>query len=187
MRPVILCDVDGILVDFAESYLRLLREMFGVHKTEADITSFHFEQCVSTPEQDRAIWQDIARNPGFVYNLPVYDGAMGFLAELRQLGRVVACTSPANPLWTAERAQWLLDKGGFEKRDIVVASDKSLVMGDVLIDDAIHNLEGWRMGPGGIRGYGLLMNRPWNSQCSGAIWARAFDYGQLLNYVRDLV
>lgn len=157
-EPVILCDVDGVLVDFTETYLRLNAELNKRYHVEADITSFNFAECITTPEQDKKIWRHIERSPGMVYNLPLYDGARDFLAALRECGRVVACTSPANPLWTAERAQFLMDKCGFHKKDIVIASDKALVVGDYLIDDAVHNLDSWQH----WGSLGILMTRPWN-------------------------
>jgi 5'(3')-deoxyribonucleotidase len=186
MKPFILCDVDGILVDFIDSYLVLHEELNGIKKTEADVTSFYFHECVATREQDAAIWRHIQRSPGFVYNLPVYDGAMDFLAELRQLGRVVACTSPANPLWTAERAQWLLDKAGFAKKDIVVASDKALVVGNFLIDDAVHNLDAWYESMcvnSQTYPKPILFDRPWNR--SNTNLRRAKNYAQVLEIAKE--
>lgn len=191
MKPeIILLDIDGVIVDFKDTYLMLLKELHGVHKTEADITNFDFTKCIATVEQDRAIWRHIERSPGMVYNFAVYDGAMDFLAELRQLGRVVACTSPANANWTAERSQWLQDKAGFSKRDIVLASDKSLIGGDYLIDDLVKNLAEWSE-EGGCGGYPLLFDRPWNQieRMAGApcpYWARCHDYKHVLTEIIGL-
>jgi 5'(3')-deoxyribonucleotidase len=69
---------------------------------------------------------------------------------------VVAVTAPLaeSDFWTFERARWL-GRRGFRKEDIVFASDKSLVTGDVLIDDGQHNIDSFR-------GPGVLIARPWN-------------------------
>lgn len=185
-QDIILLDVDGVIIDFANHYLSLLARRHGVHRSESNITTFHFEQCVSTPDQNKAIWQHIEATPGLVYGLPAYDGAMDFLAALRQKGRVVACTSPANALWTAERAQALQDRFGFAKRDIVVASDKSLVTGDFLIDDALHNCKEWQNGAG-MGGFALLMDRPWNQTSVGdEYWQRVLDYEHTLETLEEL-
>lgn len=186
-QDVIGVDVDGVLVNFAGEYLRLLGELHGVHRSEANITSFSFDQCVSTPEQDRSIWQHIQATPGLVYALPVYEGAMDFLAALRQKGRVVACTSPANPLWTAERAQWLVDKAGFAKRDVIIASDKALCAFDYLVDDHLKNTAEWQAGAG-MGGFALLFDRPWNHNgTAGAeYWQRVLDYEHCLEAVEEL-
>ncbi len=186
MRETILTDVDGILVDFSNEYLRLLELLYGVRKTEADITDFDFRKCVSTTYQDVGIWDYISRHSGFVYNLPTYVGAMGFLAELRALGRVVACTTPAGPYWTAERSQWLLREAGFDKKDIVVAGDKSIIHGDYLIDDAEHNCKAWSNGAG-KGGFALLMDRPWNESANpSSYWKRCEDYQDIIDTIKEL-
>lgn len=186
-QDVILCDIDGVICDFANEYLHLLKMQHGIRKVEADITTFHFEQCVSTPEQNASIWRYIERSGGFVYDLPMYNGALEFLSSLRQRGRVVACTSPANPTWTAERTKALQDHFGFSKRDIVVASDKSLIIGDFLIDDAVHNCQEWQNGAG-MGGFALLFDRPWNASApADTHWQRVLDYEHALETLDELL
>ncbi len=170
-------DIDGVCCDFAETYLRLLRELHGVVRREEDITNFDFSKCVATPQQDKAIWDYIERSPGLVYNLPLYDGAKGFLAELRQLGRVVACTAPASPRWAAERWQWLEDKAGFKSNDIVLTHSKNFCAFDFLVDDAEHNLRSWG------HGSKVLFARPWNRVDSEDSY-RAHDYADVLDFIK---
>lgn len=176
-KPTILCDIDGVLTNFTSTYLDLLYAFTGRRHPQSAVTSFNFTECVSSKYEDAAIWRHIAATPGLVRDLPLYDGALDFLAELRKAGRVVACTSPAGPLWTAERSQWLLEVAGFHKRDIVIASDKALVCGDFLIDDAVHNITEWEaayVGDGGI-----VMGRPWNAHWTGE---RCHDYEDVLDF-----
>lgn len=183
MKPTILVDVDGILVDFASTYLELLFCHTGRRHHQDEIHSFDFHLSVSSKEEDAAIWKHVTSTPGLVSAIPVYDGAMVFLDELRKLGRVVACTSPAGPLWTAERAQWLLQVAGFHKRDVVIASDKSLVRGDYLIDDATHNIEGWVAE--NRHGLGILFDRPWNRSAGCVNYTKAQHYAHVLEILAN--
>jgi 5'(3')-deoxyribonucleotidase len=162
-KPIILCDIDGIIVNFTAAYLELVERTTGRVHREHEIHSFNFHESIVSKGEDLAIWKHIASTPGFVHALPLYKDALDFLEVLRSLGRVVACTSPASPLWTAERAQWLREVARFDRRDIVVTNDKSLIYGDYLIDDHYDNIQAWEGAPQNSRdGVGLLFRRPWN-------------------------
>lgn len=159
-KPIILCDIDGVLLNFTRVYLEHVLSTTGRVHHESEIHSFTYSDSIVSKEEDAAIWKIITSTPGLVLDLPEYDGAMDFLRKLRKLGRVVACTSPAGPLWTAERAQWLLERGGFCKRDMVICSDKSLVHGDYLIDDHFVNTYEWDAFDEDRTS--ILFTRPWN-------------------------
>jgi 5'(3')-deoxyribonucleotidase len=174
----ILVDVDGVLADFTPTYLHELEKATGRHYIEADVTDFDFRKCVCTAEEDAAVWRTLSETPGIVYNLPTYPGAFQFLKELRELGRVVACTKPAGPRWAGERYHWLLDCG-FAPADIVLCGDKNLVKGDVLIDDCIQNLDEWEHGPG------ILVERPWNMLVDSGYVLHG-SYAQILQTVYRL-
>lgn len=180
-KPIILCDVDGILVDFTVAYLRLLKLHTGRLHTEAEIHSFNYEECIASKAEDEYVWKWIGKTKNFVYNLPTYPGWRTFLANLRLRGRVVACTSPASGRWTAERYQWLIDRAGFCKNDIVITRCKELVHGDFLIDDAHHNVEAWESFDSSGSRVGILFNRPWNAKCSHH--TRAATYEEILKHL----
>lgn len=139
----ILVDCDGVLADLVTPYLAMLEEDHGIAATLEDVTD-DFSKCVATPKQNRAIWARIASTPGFAQTLPEMPEAMAGLAHLRSWAdRVVCVTSPQiTGSWMTDRYAWLTARG-FDKRDIVLASDKSLVEGDALVDDATHNLKEW--------------------------------------------
>jgi 5'(3')-deoxyribonucleotidase len=182
----ILLDIDGCIVDFASTYLYLLRARHGVSRDITDITTFDFTGCVATKEQDADIWGHINSTPRLVYQLPMYDGARQFLSELRQLGRVVACTSPASGRWAMERWNWLQNEAGFAKSDIVITSAKELVIGDFLVDDSNANCAKWQDGAG-MGGFALLFDRPWNrSAMSWDYWQRVNGYNDCLETIREL-
>lgn len=179
MTDVILLDIDGVIVDFTSAYLDVLATQTGRRHSADDVTCFDYGRCVATPAEDAAVWRHVGATPGFVYDLPLYDGALDFLAELREHGRVVACTSPASAQWAAERYQLLIDVAGFDKRDIVIARSKELVHGDFLIDDAAHNIEEWEAA--NEDRFGILFDRPWNRHRDHH--TRASGYAGVLRHV----
>jgi 5'(3')-deoxyribonucleotidase len=186
-EPTILCDVDGILLDFTSTYLQLVEEMFGRKHHESELHSFNYHESIVSKSEDRAIWARIEKTPGLVLNsIPLYEGSMKFLSQLRDIGRVVACTSPASALWTAERATWLREKAHFDRKDIVIASDKSLVVGNYLVDDHFDNVHAWSAAKSRAAddGLGILLSRPWNIKHSmDYVGVRAHDYSEVLRAI----
>jgi 5'(3')-deoxyribonucleotidase len=87
----------------------------------------------------------------------------------------VACTKPAGAQWAGERYEWLLN-GGFSPADIVLCGDKNLVVGNVLIDDCIANLDEWE------HGLGVLVERPWNMLIDHGYKVNS-NYSQILKSV----
>lgn len=151
----ILIDVDGVLANMVEPWLDVLYRVTHRSHHVNQIQGFDF-QGVCNPHEAAQVWRYIAGTPGWCLGLLDYPGAANALGRLRRLGRVVAVTAPLaeSDFWTFERARWL-GRRGFRKEDIVFASDKSLVTGDVLIDDGQHNIDAFQ-------GPGMLIARPWN-------------------------
>jgi 5'(3')-deoxyribonucleotidase len=177
-------DCDGILAEFVPAYLALVTEHTGrVHRPE-DVTAFELHKCVTTKEEDNFIWQNLIDRPGFITNMVDIPGAAEAVAELRIIAKVGCLTSPhLGPFWMHERAQWLLARG-FSKRDIIFASDKSHVRGDVLIDDRKDNCIDWaKANPSG---FAILMDCPWN-QGSAPYCIRARGWPEVVRLVRNAV
>jgi 5'(3')-deoxyribonucleotidase len=153
-------DCDGVLCDFVAAYLSLVKEHTGRVHTHDDVTHFELHKCVVSKDEDNHIWRNLIDRPGFISNMVDLPGAAEGLAAMRELGWVGALTSPhLGPFWMPERAQWLLARG-FKKRDIVFASDKAHVPGDVLIDDRVDNCVDWATAH--PLGTAIVLDMPWN-------------------------
>lgn len=187
-KPAILIDCDGVLCHFVNAYLRILHEQTGRMHFEVDVTDFHFSKCVSTSEEDEAVRRHIDRTPGLVRNLEWHDGAKDALSELRRISRVVCVTSPHHgPTWMPERMAWLREVAGFDKRDIVFASNKDHVNGACLIEDKADAANSWHYQADGMR-VGILVARPWNRKhhrTSGALVAH--DWAEVVEFARQAV
>jgi len=157
----ILLDVDGILSDFCSLFVSLLNHQTGRNHTSAEVTTFEFS-CIATPEEERAVFAYISNYAGMVRNMPEYGWNVVAMQELRRRGhRVLAVTSPQwdCPRWCYERAQWLRDRG-FLHSEIVFTSDKSRIVGDVLVDDRFENVRDWQASH--PYGRGIVLDQPWN-------------------------
>ena len=150
----VLVDVDGVLERLVPPWVRALNVKYGTNVkpeevTEWDITKFFqglSRNQVFSPLHTKELWA----------NLQPMEGAVEYLKKLKNDGHVVTLVTAAHP-------DTVLDKWKFINRnfpyisfnDIIIAHQKQLIMGNVLIDDKPENL---------LNGfyYGLLMDAPHN-------------------------
>jgi len=136
---LILLDQDGVLADFEHAFLDAWRAKYpDVAPVEyEDRKSFHILD--DYPPELRAKAEVIYTAPGFIRNLPPVPGAIEAFRELMALGADVRiCSSPLRQYENnvAEKFQWVERYLGREATErIVLTRDKTLVQGNLLIDD----------------------------------------------------
>lgn len=156
MDLVILVDVDGVVADLCSEWLAMYNKDYDDSVTPHDITRWATHEFVKPECGDKIynyLWLDELYD-----NVKPIAGSQEGVAQLRAMGhRVVFLTSGIQPA----KIRWL-HRHGFltaemwqQEKDVIIAHDKSLIRGDVLIDDGPHNFEGFN----GIR---ILFNQPWN-------------------------
>lgn len=178
MKKKINIDCDGVLCDFVSETINWAKDK-RENCTFENITDFNILKAWGIPE----LWGDLHKHmsqKGICANFGVLPGAQEFVQELRKYGEIVVVTSPFKnaPYWFIEREEWLEKHFGFSKNDIIFSHNKNRIVGDILIDDAAHNIEEWN-------GTGILLDCPWNKNCSKGI--RCFNYDEILEKVKELV
>jgi hypothetical protein len=140
----IILDCDGVLSDFVAGMLPLVEEVTGKRFTHADVTKFNFTEALClTPVEGAAVKKLIGSRRGFAASLPPYPNARQGVRRLRELGDIIAVTTPwdSNPWWRTERDSWLALHFGI---DIVKhAVDKSGYDGDLFVDDHSSHVRDW--------------------------------------------
>lgn len=141
-RPVFLVDMDGPLADFdVHFYARASEQGWtfdcgGPHEQRHRYFTDHMPN-----RQERVLARKMVESPGWFSDLPVTPGAQEGLHALAEVAEVWVCSKPleANPTCRDEKAKWLAKHFGshWEAR-LILAPDKSLVAGDILLDDAIR-------------------------------------------------
>ena len=138
---IILVDMDGTIADFNGGieaiWEREFLPSFG-HKFRAG-DLIQFEIVEAFPKELQEIVRGIYLRKGFYENLLPLPGAMQALNQIRATGiEVFICTSPVTfyEHCVVEKYRWVEKYLGreFVKR-IVLTKDKTLVHGDILIDD----------------------------------------------------
>jgi 5'(3')-deoxyribonucleotidase len=171
----ILVDVDGVLADIHTPWLGMYNADWHDHLRLCDITRWEMHELVK-PECGKKIYDYLAR-PDFYRRASVIPCALEGVKELRRFGEVVFVTSG----FFETKLEWL-SRNGFIgadwrfSKDVVMCQDKSMVIGDVLVDDRPVNLKGFT---------GILFDQPWNR--SELVYLRAYSWGNVLEIVQDLL
>lgn len=102
---------------------------------------------------------DYVNDPTLYYNVKPMPFARSAIRTLRSIGHTVLYVSSGFNVgkyeWL-ERHDFLLKRGWRSAKDIIVASDKSMVAGDWLVDDGWHNITDLSRS--------ILFDAPWNRQ-----------------------
>eukprot|EP00440_Ansanella_granifera_P033235 gb/GFBE01036058.1/.p1 GENE.gb/GFBE01036058.1/~~gb/GFBE01036058.1/.p1 ORF type:complete len:696 (+),score=195.32 gb/GFBE01036058.1/:1-2088(+) len=131
-KPVVLVDMDGVVVDWDRGFLEA-----WAGRTPVDRVHYEMEKCVPEDRFSEAL--DLFCSEGFFRNLPEMTGAVAALKEMIGRGfQVLICTAPfARSRYCAqEKWEWVREHLGEEWLSrMVITQDKTTVRGDILIDD----------------------------------------------------
>ncbi|MEO9196765.1 MAG: hypothetical protein ABI445_24165 [Polyangia bacterium] len=143
--PVILLDVDGPLTaSFFDTTCRFLRDE-GVEAKPEHIDRWDIFAAFATPPHVEERVRERLCLPGIAKMFTPRPGAGPLVRALRDFGEVYAVTSPfdGSPTWAHDREAWLRDRLGFAADHVISARDKTLIAGDILVDDKTTTLVRW--------------------------------------------
>jgi 5'(3')-deoxyribonucleotidase len=155
----ILIDLDGVCADFYGRLLDMYNNDFDDDLTRSEITTWALAPAFrkATREQIRSYMSV----PGFWSELQPIEGAVETLYGLHNDGHdlVVVSAAPGDSVIAGkEKFQWVHKHIEFLPHDnIILASRKELVRGDMLFDDGPHNTEVFP-------GMTCMMDAPYNRE-----------------------
>lgn len=136
---IILLDQDGPLADFEGGFLEQWRAKFPneIFIPLEQRKSFYIVKDYPVELKDKI--EGVCYAPGFYLNLPPVSGAIDAVKQLVETGnQVIICTTPFSQYENCvlEKYQWLEKYLGRDfTRKIILTRDKTLIRGDILIDD----------------------------------------------------
>lgn len=164
----ILMDMDGPMAAFDDHFFDRVAEQgyeLDIPGADGQVHRYATDHVVSSRERKHA--RRMTEQPGWFRNLPRTPGARRGMERLVEAGHDVwICTKPMrdNPTCRDEKAQWVEYHYGSDwVRRLIITPDKSMVVGDVLVDDApyIEWLDRAIWKP-------AIFPRPWNG--AGSKW-----------------
>ena len=136
---MILVDMDGVLADFDRGFLKMWRAQYPdkPYVPIEDRNGFHITE--QYPADSKELVRGIYRSPDFYPSLPSIAGGLEAISEMSDRGfDVFICTSllPHYETCVLEKYQWIeRHLGRAWTNRIIITNDKTLVRGDILIDD----------------------------------------------------
>lgn len=196
-QPIILVDLDDIVVDLRGPWVQWINESFNLQLTGEHLTDWSIEKCV--PESVGKEVYNFLNLQGIFSCLEPMPGAVEALTYLHEMGYdIVIASAPARDaytaaqklLWIAEWIPWM------SRRDVLLGHRKELIKADVFIDDSPANLikyrEAW---PGDAKGPFLItIDWPFNRspEVDACIDLRAGGYDdslaawkKIISYILD--
>jgi 5'(3')-deoxyribonucleotidase len=146
MRTILL-DADGVLLDFVGATLKVTHELTSLRFRREDLTGWEIFDYIKdplVPDLARQVRRRIARK-GFCEGIKPIAGAQAGVERLKTLGKVKVVTAPwkTSPTWCYERFEALEHYFGIAHEDVIFAADKSVIHGQVLVDDKPSNVTSW--------------------------------------------
>ena len=156
----ILVDIDSTITNFGEILLLANNQLYNTSYSYTDITSYDwFDQTFTNPWKPTAyqcFWNTVEVNPAAVTTIESWakQGHQIYLVTASHfndmLGYKIRKTlEPFNPELINER-------------NVVIAQDKSVIMGDTMIDDCVDNLIDFN-------GAHICYAQPWNQHYDGSL------------------
>ena len=135
----ILLDMDGVLAHFELGFLQTWRRLYPDRPFVPLAQRNSFYLTHQYPTTYRRDVMAILEAPGFFANLPPIEGALAAVAALEQHDvELFICTSPlyAYEYCVTEKYGWIeRHLGGRWVERLILTSDKTMVRGDILLDD----------------------------------------------------
>ena len=136
----IFIDMDDVIADAVDRFLEWYRRDFGVNFTKADLHGTKLHAIV--PEEHRKIVKEYPVQKGFFKDLPVIENSIEVIRELNNRFDVyIASAAMEFPNSLNDKYEWLdLYFPFITWKRRIFCGDKSILKGDVLIDDHDFNL-----------------------------------------------
>jgi 5'-nucleotidase len=131
----LLVDMDGVLADIEKAFWKAWH---GTYIAPEDRQEFYI--ISDLPEEERAAAWELMKDPGFFVSMPPIPGALAGIVKLRDFGhdvRIVTKPIRSSRFCASEKQLWVKRWLGKEWLEcLVITSDKTVVRGDYLLDDA---------------------------------------------------
>lgn len=174
----IFVDIDEVVADLLPAWVNRYNAIFGDSLNAANITGWSLEPYVK-PECGKQVYQ-LLEDPTLYDEVEPILGSLAAINVLRERGhRIIFATASPNGS-AGRKLRWLyehefLQPAGLPTSvhpDYIEVYDKSLLSGDVLIDDGPHNVSAFR-------GLSILFRQPHNEHVYHLLpannWAEVLD------------
>lgn len=183
-RLTILIDMDDTLENLCETWVMFLNERYKTTIQKDEITDWDISRFfpnlsredIFSPLLEEELWKRVKPLPG----------AVETVQKLIDEGNKIVVVTASHQDTVSMKLNNVLFKyfPFLSNNDVIVAAQKNLIKGDVLIDDAPHNFAG-------RNGFGILISAPHNvgfdEKKFGLVRANNWNevYDAICNYIKE--
>lgn len=150
-------DRDDTLCEFVTPLLKLYNQHYRDNITKDDIKDWDIHQFLD--ERCKNIFMEFVCED-FLYHTKLMPYAKQVLNDLHNNGVEIYFSTATHPTLVEVTHNKLKDTFlWYTYKNLIPISNKTLLCGDFMIDDAVHNLQGENVKTK------ILMSQPWNKEC----------------------
>lgn len=130
--------MDNTVVEFDKEILNTFRKLYPNKQSFPLEQQTHFYIKDEYPIESQELLKKIYCSEGFFLRLKPIKGSLEALSKMSQNHEVFLCTSPLrkNIYSPKEKFEWVANHLGYNWTEkIIIAKDKTMIRGDILIDD----------------------------------------------------
>lgn len=145
-KPTILFDVDGVVADFLTPTLKYVNNLLQANYGPDDIKQWNmFESLKSDGIDVETECFKYYSQDGFALNLLPYKESIEPVKHINKIANLYFVTTPVQTsrTWCYDRVVWLKQHFGVTDEQVLFAHNKSIVTGDLFIDDKIEHVKAW--------------------------------------------
>lgn len=132
----LLIDLDDTIVNLRGAWIEHYNNLHNTSYTVSDMDCWHLEDKFGKGVLD------ILYKESFFYNLKPFPNAIDVLKRLSKKHEIIIVTASFIGFPMKEKGEWIRDNLSFlSKGSYCITSRKDLISGDLLFDDAPHNIE----------------------------------------------
>ena len=141
-KKVVLVDMDDVLNNFVETWLKEIEDKYGYHKTSEDITEWSVYKFY--PDLEPNYLYGILDDPEFWKKVQPKEDAIRYIPKLQEYFDIYVVTSAWSFISIGSKIINILFKyfPTIKSDHVIICDNKQMIKGDVIIDDGIHNLIG---------------------------------------------
>lgn len=146
-------DCDGVICSTIDHLIDLAKLNHNIDFKIEDITDFYIDRIIPRGDELKTYFT----KPSFYRHLELKDHAYETIQQLINEGNDVCVVTAIPDNCVPARSEWFSEKLPYmEKENIMYCKRKDKFYANVLLDDALHNLDS------SIVDYPILFARPWN-------------------------
>jgi 5'-nucleotidase len=185
----VMIDLDGVLADFNNAVINHFKEL-GYERSDLFLRTYDISKWYDADNEEvRQEFVELMGTKGFWLSLRLMPGAVDALKEIKKLGHeIYILTTPwwSSPVSLTEKWGWIKRKLGRvinPCEQVLYATNKSIIDGDILIDDKLKHIQDWLK----LRPFAIVFDWPYNRDSeSGSKAYRASNWGEVVEIVSKL-